>query len=112
MKKNLLVLIGLGAVAYYLWYMNKKKNIANKGIQLESIKNVNKEIPVEIADEIVKQATDAQKAKYTNAFRKQFNIKLPAVQASKEVKKAAFRMQDKRYARQLQRQLEKPEVDL
>lgn len=107
MKKNVLVLLGLGAVAYYLWYMNKKKMDANKGIQLEDIEN-----KPEVVDEIVKQATIAQKSKYTNAFRKQFNIKLPAVQASKEVKKAAIRMQDKRYARQLQRQLEKPEVDI
>jgi predicted negative regulator of RcsB-dependent stress response len=102
MNKNLLVLLGVGALAYYIWYMNKKKNEA---IVVEDIND-------DVIDEVVKQATTKEKSKYTNAFKKQFNIKIPAVQASKEVKKKAFEMQDKRYARQMVRQLEKPEVFL
>ena len=102
MNKNLLVILGVGALAYYIWYMNNKKN---EDIVVEDIND-------EVVNEVVKQATIKEKSKYTNAFKKQFNIKLPAVQASKEVKKKAFEMQDKRYARQMVRQLEKPEVFL
>ena len=102
MNKNLLVILGVGALAYYIWYMNNKKN---EDIVVEDIND-------DVVNEVVKQATIKEKSKYTNAFKKQFNIKLPAVQASKEVKKKAFEMQDKRYARQMVRQLEKPEVFL
>jgi predicted negative regulator of RcsB-dependent stress response len=102
MNKNLLVILGVGGLAYYIWYMNKK---TNEDIVVEDIND-------DVVDEVVKQATIKEKSKYTNAFKKQFNIKLPAVQASKEVKKKAFEMQDKRYARQMVRQLEKPEVFL
>jgi hypothetical protein len=104
MNKNLLIVLGLGALAYYVWYMNKQKNT---GIKLEDIENND-----ELVNEIVKRATERERSKYTNAFRQQYNIKLPAIQASKEVKKAAFDMQDERYAKQVDRQLEKPEVYL
>ena len=102
MNKNLLILLGLGAVAYYIWYKNQNDK---KGILVEDIENNPK-----VVEAVVAKATNAEKNKYTNAFRKQFNIKLPAVQASKEVKREAFKMQDKRYAKQIMNQLEKPEV--
>lgn len=104
MNKNLLILLGLGAVAYYIWYKNQKEKM---GIKVEDIKNDPK-----IVEAIVNKSTNIEKSKYTNAFRKQFNIKLPANQASKEVKKEAFKMQDNRYAKQVIKQLEKPEVYL
>ena len=102
MNKNLLILLGLGAVAYYIWYKNQNDK---KGILVEDIENDPK-----VVEAVVAKATNAEKNKYTNAFRKQFNIKLPAVQASKEVKREAFKMQDRRYAKQIMNQLEKPEV--
>ena len=102
MNKNLLILLGLGAVAYYLWY---NKNKAKTGIQLEDIQN-----NPTLVDKIVKKATNVEKSKYTNAFKKQFNIKLPANQASKAVKEEAYKMQDERYLKQIVNQLEQPEV--
>ena len=104
MNKNLLVLLGVGALAYYVWYTNNKKNV---GVKVEDIEGDDK-----VINEVIEQANRVEKSKYTNAFKKQFNIKIPAVQASKEVKKKAFEMQDKRYASQVKRQLEKPEVFL
>jgi hypothetical protein len=104
MNKKLLVLLGIGALAYYVWYKNKKDNT---GINVEDIENDPK-----VIEAVVAKATNAEKNKYTNAFKKQFNIKLPAVQASKAVKREAFKMQDKRYAKQIMNQLEKPEVYL
>jgi hypothetical protein len=102
MNKNLLVILGVGALAYYVWYTNKKKNI---GVNVEDIKSIDNEV-----DEVVEQANKVEKSKYTNAFKKQFNIKIPAVQASESVKKMALKMQDLRYKRQVDRQLQKPPV--
>lgn len=108
MNKNLLILLGLGAVAYYVWYKNKKDKT---GIKVEDIKKIdNITNDPKIVEEVVTKATDVEKGKFTNAFKKQFNIKLPANQASKAVKREAIKMQDRRYLKQRINQLEKPEV--
>jgi broad specificity polyphosphatase/5'/3'-nucleotidase SurE len=102
MNRNLLILLGVGALAYYIWYNNKKNKT---GIVVEDLKN-----NPEFVEKVVTRANDVEKSKYTNAFKKKFNIKIPANQASKAVKEAAFRMQERRYAKQVDAQLEKPEV--
>jgi preprotein translocase subunit SecA len=104
MNKKLLILLGVGALAYYVWYNNKKKKM---GIVVEDIQN-----NPEFVEKVVAKANEVEKSKYTNAFLKRFNIKIPANQASKAVKEAAFKMQDRRYGKQIESQLEKPEVYL
>lgn len=102
MNKKLLILLGVGALAYYIWYNNKKSKM---GIVVEDLQK-----NPEFVEKVVERANEVEKSKYTNAFKKKFNIKIPANKASKAVKEAAFRMQDKRYAKQVEAQLEKPEV--
>jgi hypothetical protein len=120
MNRKLLIVLGVGALAYYFWYMNKK----SKSVNIEDVKSggvkkssVKKLIPPNVMDVeevdgevIIREVENREKNKYTNAFKRKFNIKIPAVQASKEVKKAAIKMQDRRYKRQLEAQLEKPEL--
>jgi hypothetical protein len=97
MNRNLLVLLGVGALAYYVWYMNKKKN---DGVKVEDINN-------DVVEEVIQQPAMIEKSKYTNAFRKQFNIKVPPIQASKDVKDMALKMQDLRYNKQMNKQRKK-----
>ena len=102
MNKNIWLLLGLGGVAYYIWYMNNKKKY--------SIDKIDVTKDQEKVNEIVKQANSQTKNKFTNAFLTQYNIKLPPIQASKLVKDAAFKMQDERYSNQIKRQLSQPKV--
>jgi hypothetical protein len=104
MNKNILILLGLGAIAYYVWYKNKQKK--------DSIENIDITKNPSVVNEIVQEATNQQKSKFTNAFLKQYNIKMPPIQASKVVKDAALKMQDERYSNQIKRQLSQPKVYL
>jgi hypothetical protein len=104
MNKNIWLLLGLGGVAYYIWYMNNKKK--------DSIDNIDITKNQEVVDEVVQQAKNEQKNKFTNAFLLQYNIKVPPIQASKMVKDAALKRQDKRYAKQIESQLSQPKVYL
>ena len=104
MNKSIWLLLGIGGVAYYIWFMNNKKK--------DSIDNIDIMKDEEIVNEILKQANNQQKSKFTNAFLKQYNIKMPPIQASKEVKKQAMRMEDERYSNQIKRQLSQPKVYL
>lgn len=106
-NRNIWILLGIGALAYYVWYKNKQKQDS-----IDSIDSMDIEKNPIIVNEIISEANNQQKKKFTNAFLKQYNIKMPPIQASKAVKDAAFKMQDERYSKQIREQLSQPKVYL
>jgi hypothetical protein len=103
MSKNLIIgiLLGAGALALYYSIKNKKDD-----------ESTNDEMSVDDKNEVVEQAKNEQKSKFTNAFLTQYNIKMPPIQASKVVKDNALKMQNKRYSKQIKSQLSQPKVYL
>jgi hypothetical protein len=102
MNKNLLILIGLGAIAYYVYSKNKNKS-QSKVIVPPS--------PSPIVEEVNSVTIPPKiKEQFTSAFKKQYRIKLPAIQASEEMKEKGFRMQRERFEKEDRRQMNKKKV--
>lgn len=93
MNKKIWIPILVGGALGYLWYMkNKKKNTPKT------------------QEEAIAIATKKEEEKFTPAFKMQYEVVLPQVQASRAVKEAAFAMQDERVAKELTRMASKPPV--
>lgn len=78
-KYILPLLVGVGIVSYYLYRKNQKEKAKNQ-----------------TPEKIVSVATEKVKQNFTPAFKMQYDIIMPPVQASKAVKEAAYQMQDDR----------------
>lgn len=88
-----LVVIGGGALAFYLYRMMQKK------------KEQSNDPSVAIA-----QATIEEQKKFTPAFLAQYDILMPPVQASKAVKEKAIERQDKRAQKEAERRAKRKPV--
>lgn len=94
MKANILIPVLLGIGAVYLLMRKKKKEDGTMTNAMEEM--------------AIAQETNKVKRGFTNAFKMQYDIVLPPVQASKAVKKAAYAMQDDRTAIEMERMASKP----
>lgn len=98
MKNSILIpllLVG-GGIALYM-YIKRKGGMGNKN-------------PTEMEEKAIVGETTKVEKTFSPAFRMQYEVILPPVQASKAVKRAAYAMQDDRKAIELERMANKPEV--
>lgn len=84
------LLIGAGVLGYFLYRKNRKDKMLAENPEMA-----------------IAEATKEEEMNFSSAFRAQYDIVMPPVQASKAVKKAARKMQDNRKVREKIKMAEK-----